>query len=125
MDGPDITANVAPHQTADRSGTAEPGNLTAQVRASLENQRLEHATALVLAWAERRIRSGDEDARAIEQLLRHYILLVCRMPPLAHLEREPLRPDDRLYECFDDIVTLLHRQDQQINTLLAMLAELV
>ena len=100
-------------------------DLAKLVQDSIAGQRLDQATALVLQWAEQRIRSGDAEVRAVEHLLRHYILLICRMPPLAHLDREPLRPDDRLYECFDGLLALIRRQDEQIKTLLAMLSELV
>jgi hypothetical protein len=58
-------------------------------------------------------------------LLQHYHTILAMQPPLSHIGPVPLRPDDRLYACFDQFLDLLRRQDSQILELQMMISELV
>ena len=133
------TDNAVP---ADGLADTQPGNLierntarpapavlreqpSARVRAYLAEQRLGMANQLALDVLDDRLAIDDDDGlRAVRLLLQHYMLLVAQMEPLAHLGCAPLRPDDRLYQCFNQFVALLHQQDSQIRELTAIVAEL-
>lgn len=103
----------------------EPSPPSDIVRALLAERRLEMATGFVLDLLQQRISVGDRALDAVRLVLQHYVTIVSQSVPLSHLGCAPLRPDDRLYQCFSEFVDMLHRQDGQIRELQAIIAELV
>ena len=95
------------------------------VRDMLGQQRIDMATGFVLDLLDQRIAAGDGALDAVRLVLQHYVMIVSQSVPLAHLGCAPLRPDDRLYQCFAEFVETLHRQESQIRELTAIVAELV
>ena len=96
-----------------------------RVRSLVVNQDLDEANGVVLDLIDRRIADGDQAMHAVRILLRHYIEIVVNMEPMAHLGCAPLRPDDRLVQAFSQIIDLMHGQNQQLNELQQLAADLV
>ena len=88
-------------------------------------QRLDQATRLVGDMLERRVAAGDTELDAARILLDHYYTIVTNMPPLGHLDGIPLRPSDALYNCFDQFLEMMRKQDGQIRDLMAIIDELI
>jgi hypothetical protein len=105
--------------------TALPGAATSLVRGLIRNGLLDEACRHALTMLDQRIVVGDVELSAVRILLQHYHIILSAQPPLSHVGMVPLRPDSRLYACFDQFLDLLHRQENQIAELQAMVAELV
>jgi hypothetical protein len=102
------------------------GNVSVEsLRDWLREQQLDVATQMILERLDKRIARGDAELQAVRLLLHHYSTIISRLVPMAHLGCAPLRPDDRLYECFAEFVDLLHRQQNQIREMEAIITELV
>jgi hypothetical protein len=95
------------------------------VRALIQESRLDEAHQAVMALLDRRIVAGDEELIGVALLAQFYQTVITSQPPLSHPGAEPLRPSDKLYQCFDAFLELMHRQQGQIAELRAMVAELL
>ncbi len=72
-----------------------------------------------------RIAAGDTGLLPVQSVVRRCLALLSAMPPLSHVGSLPLRPDDRLYECFDQFLSLLRQQECQMQELQTMINELI
>jgi hypothetical protein len=80
---------------------------------------------LALELLDRRISAGDSGLLAVKSVVQRCRSLLAAMPPLSHVDSVPLRPDDRLYQCFDQFLSLLRQQETQMQELQAMINELI
>jgi hypothetical protein len=81
----------------------------------------EHALDLL----DRRIIGGDSELLPVKAVVQRCLSVISAMPPLSHVDSVPLRPDDRLYECFDQFLSLLRQQESQMLELQTMINELI
>jgi hypothetical protein len=77
-----------------------------------------------LELLDRRIAGGDTELLPVKDVVRRCLSLISAMPPLSHVDSAPLRPDDRLYEFFDQFLSLLRQQESQMQDLQTMINEL-
>jgi hypothetical protein len=80
---------------------------------------------LALELLDRRIAGGDTELLAVKCVVERCLSLISAMPPLSHVDSVPLRPDDRLYEFFDQFLSLLRRQESQMQALQTIINELI
>ena len=83
------------------------------------------ACNFALHLLDRRILNGDAELLTVKCVVQRCLSLLSAMPPLSHVDTVPLRPDDRLYECFDQFLSLLRQQDNQMLELQTMINELI
>jgi hypothetical protein len=130
------TSRAAAEQLGERRAEAPPadwpGGIVAPdadaidtVKELVRNHLIEEANRYVGSLLDDRIKAGDSQLQAVALLLQHYHTILAMQPPLSHIGPVPLRPDDRLYACFDQFLDLLRRQDSQILELQMMISELV
>jgi hypothetical protein len=96
-----------------------------EVRSLIREHRLDEANRVVLTMLDERIAAGDGELSAASMLLQHYDVVLSRQPPLSHIGAMPLRPNDRLYACFDQFIDLIRQQQSQVSELQAIIAELI
>jgi hypothetical protein len=80
---------------------------------------------VALELLDRRIADGDSELLAVKNAVQRCLSLLSAMPPLSHVDSAPLRPDDRLYEFFDQFLSLLRQQESQMQELQTMINELI
>jgi hypothetical protein len=91
----------------------------------LSDHHIGAACDFALELLDRRILSGDTELSTVKCVVQRCLSLISAMPPLSLVDRVPLRPDDRLYECFDQFLSLLRRQESQMLELQTMINELI
>lgn len=96
-----------------------------EVRTLIRGHRLDAANRVVMTLLDQRIAAGDGELYAAAMLLQHYYVVLSRQPPLSHVGTLPLRPNDRLYACFDQFIDLIRQQQSQVSELQAIIAELL
>jgi hypothetical protein len=106
----------------DREAEAEQRDI--ELRNLIRENRLGEAGLLVLTLIDKRIAAGDSELATALTLLRHYEFIISQLPPLWHVGAVPLRPDERLYTCFDQFIELIRLQQHQIGELQAMISEI-
>lgn len=112
----------------DRAGkvaTTWDSSVRAEIRDLIKNNLLEDANRIVMELLRSRIQAGDDELEAVMLLLQHFRVIIARQPPLSHLESIPLHPNGALYECFDQFIDLIGRQNKQIGEMSAIIAELI
>ncbi len=97
----------------------------AEIQENLAGGRVEQAGQLAIDLLDARVAAGDHELNAAKAVIRFCLSLVAMMPPLSHVSGVPLRPDDRLYMFFDQFLSLLRQQDQQMRDLQSMIHELI
>ncbi len=104
---------------------AAPEVPAADIRALIQQSRLDEAHQAVMTLLDRRIVAGDHALIGVALLAQFYQVLVSSQPPLSYPGAEPLRPNDKLYQCFDQFIDLIRRQESQIVELRAIVEELL
>ncbi len=97
----------------------------ADVRSLIQESRLDEAHQAVMSLLDKRIVAGDEELIGVALLAQFYQVLISGQPPLSYPGSAPLRPNDKLYQCFDQFIDLIRQQESQIAELRSIVAELV
>ena len=93
------------------------------MRTMIRDHRLDEANRIAATLLDQRIADGDSDLSAASMLLQHYDTILSWLPPLSHIGVMPLRPNDRLYACFDQLINLIRQQQSQVSELQAIIGE--